>query len=246
MPPRDRLLHLARRRAPDPLRRRGGGEAPELLARHGYAGYVLLTTPRAEAALPELGTGAWTTLHVPAGRVDELSAELLARRGGSAAWWPWAAAGSWTPRRRSRASAGGPAPRSPPRSRAPSSRSFHRTPKGVAGARLVRPSLVLADPAADGLAAATGARRKRHERLGPRNGVALHARTQTRWPSWRPCAGAELIASGVSAGPPVRDELALGACWRATPPRAPASPCTTPPARRSCARPAARTPRRTP
>ena len=86
---------------------------------------------------------------------------------------------------------------------------FHRTPKGVAGARLVRPSLVVADPAlmTSQPPAALAA--------SALNALA-HAMEALYTPLANPVAemsalrGAELLAAGIRANPG-RDEVALGA-----------------------------------
>jgi glycerol dehydrogenase-like iron-containing ADH family enzyme len=54
-------------------------EAPELLGRHGFERFVLLTTERAAASLPGLPERAAEVLEVPAGKVDEVSARSLER-----------------------------------------------------------------------------------------------------------------------------------------------------------------------
>ena len=51
------------------------GEAPTVLLLRG-AGYTLLTTPRSEAAAPEVVEGAGSVHHVPLGRVDEIAGAL--------------------------------------------------------------------------------------------------------------------------------------------------------------------------
>ena len=82
--------------------------------------HVLLTTER--AALPPLTEAATEVVHVPPGRVDEISAELLAASlvcAPRARWSPSAAVASSTRPRRSPARSGPAAPRSPPRSPAP-------------------------------------------------------------------------------------------------------------------------------
>jgi alcohol dehydrogenase class IV len=48
-------------------------EAPDLLG----DGYVLLTTPRAQASAPAVTAGAAAVHHVPTGRVDEVAGDLL-------------------------------------------------------------------------------------------------------------------------------------------------------------------------
>ena len=87
---------------------------------------------------------------------------------------------------------------------------FHRTPTGVAGARLVRPSLVLADPEL------MASQPPQALAASAMNALA-HAMESLYTPYANPVAelaalrGAELLASGVRAGPPGRDTLALGA-----------------------------------
>jgi alcohol dehydrogenase class IV len=51
-------------------------EAPALLGQSGFGEYALLTTERASASVP-LEEGATQVVHVPQGRVDEISAALL-------------------------------------------------------------------------------------------------------------------------------------------------------------------------
>jgi alcohol dehydrogenase class IV len=108
--------------------------------------YVLLTTER--AALPEPTAAANEVVHVPPGRVDEISAELLARHefapdvllvalgGGRVVDTTKAIAGA----------IGGRCAAIPTTLSGAEMTPFHRTPAGVEGARLVRPALVLADP----------------------------------------------------------------------------------------------------
>jgi alcohol dehydrogenase class IV len=185
------------------------GEAPGLLVQHGFSGYVLLTTPRAEAALPAVATDAWTTVQVPPGRVDELSAELLPEAGDR----PLVALGGGRVIDTAKAIAGvrgGPCAALPTTLSGAELTPFHRTPKGVAGARLVRPSLVLADPAL------MASQPPQALAASAMNALA-HAMESLYTPYAHPVAelaalrGAELLALGVSAEPPGRDELALGA-----------------------------------
>ena len=53
-------------------------EAPDLLSEHGFGGYTLLTTPRAAGSAP---LSPASTLEVPPGLVDEISAALLPAQG---------------------------------------------------------------------------------------------------------------------------------------------------------------------
>jgi alcohol dehydrogenase class IV len=151
-------------------------------------------------------------VHVPAGRVDEISAALLAEHsfdpdvllvahgGGRVIDTAKAIAGA----------IGGRCAAIPTTLSGAEMTPFHRTPAGVEGARLVRPALVLADP--DVMAGA------------PMPGLAAsamnalaHAMEALYTPFANPVAtmaalrAATLLASGISADPPDREELALGA-----------------------------------
>jgi alcohol dehydrogenase class IV len=108
--------------------------------------YILLTTER--TALPAFADAATEVVHVPPGRVDEISAELLARYsfsgdvllialgGGRVIDTTKALAGA----------VGGRCAAVPTTLSGAEMTGFHRTPAGVEGASLVRPALVLADP----------------------------------------------------------------------------------------------------
>jgi alcohol dehydrogenase class IV len=61
------------------LRRDGIAQAPRLLHEHGFAGFELLTTPRALPGAPELEAAARAVHAVPAGPVPEAAAALLDR-----------------------------------------------------------------------------------------------------------------------------------------------------------------------
>jgi maleylacetate reductase len=117
-------------------------EAPGLLREHGFDGYALLTTPRA----PELPGGEGEVLRVPPGKVDEIAAELLPRAAGR----PLVGLGGGRVIDTAKAIAGAEGTRC---AAIPTSLSgspmtpFHRLPAGVEGARMVRPALVIAEPA---------------------------------------------------------------------------------------------------
>jgi alcohol dehydrogenase class IV len=63
------------------LRQGGVAQAPQLLGEHGFAGFELLTTPRALPGAPELEAAANAVHAVPAGQVPEAAAALLGRVG---------------------------------------------------------------------------------------------------------------------------------------------------------------------
>jgi maleylacetate reductase len=120
-------------------------EAPGLLGGAGFEDYALLTTDRAAAAAPEVRSGASRVVLVPAGRVDEVSAGLLEEAGER----PLVALGGGRAIDTAKAIA---SVRDVPCAALPTTLSgaemtpFHRTPAGVQGTGLVRPSLVVADP----------------------------------------------------------------------------------------------------
>jgi alcohol dehydrogenase class IV len=166
---------------------------------------ILLTTPRVRLA----GDGV---VHVPPGRVDEISAALLAEHsfppdvllvahgGGRVIDTAKAIAGA----------VGGRCAAIPTTLSGAEMTGFHRTPAGVKGASLVRPALVLADP--DEMAGA------------PMPGLAAsamnalaHALEALYTPLANPVTtmaalrAASLLASGIAADPPSKPDLALGA-----------------------------------
>src|SRR5215210_3396751 len=117
-------------------------EAPDLLGRHGFSDYTLLTTPRAAGSAP-LDPAA--ELRVPPGLVDELSAALLPDAGER----PLLALGGGRVIDTAKAiggATGAPVAAIPTTLSGAELTPFHRTPAGVEGARMVRPSLVVADP----------------------------------------------------------------------------------------------------
>ena len=123
----------------------------ERLIRFGPLGrvdeaYVLLTTER--AALPALTEAARQVVYVPPGKVDEISAGVLARHAFSSEALVVALGGGRVIDT-GKAIAGAVGARCaaiPTTLSGAEMTPFHRTPAGVEGARLVRPTLVLADP----------------------------------------------------------------------------------------------------
>ena len=109
--------------------------------------HVLLTTPR--AALPAFTDAAEEVVHVPSGRVDEISADLLAQHSFSPDLLLVALGGGRVVDT-TKAIAGAVGARCaaiPTTLSGAEMTPFHRTPAGTEGARLVRPAVVLADPA---------------------------------------------------------------------------------------------------
>jgi alcohol dehydrogenase class IV len=108
--------------------------------------FLLLTTER--AALAELTAAAREVVYVPPGRVDEISAELLARHSfGSDVLLVALGGGRVVDTTKALAGAVGARCAAIPTTLSGAEMTgFHRTPAGVEGARLVRPALVLADP----------------------------------------------------------------------------------------------------
>jgi alcohol dehydrogenase class IV len=117
-------------------------DAPDLLRQGGFDGYVLLTTPRAAGSAPLKPA---LRLDVPAGLVDEISAALLTDAGDA----PLVALGGGRVIDTAKAIGGvtgAPVAAVPTTLSGAELTPFHRTPAGVDGARMVRPSLVIADP----------------------------------------------------------------------------------------------------
>jgi maleylacetate reductase len=122
--------------------RGAAAEAAGLLADAGFNGYMLLTTPRAAGSAP---LEPVATVEVPPGPVDELSAALLPKAGER----PLVALGGGRVVDTAKAIGGvtgAPVAAIPTTLSGAELTPFHRTPAGVRGARMVRPSLVVADP----------------------------------------------------------------------------------------------------
>jgi alcohol dehydrogenase class IV len=195
------------------------GEAADVLEREGFEPFGLLTTERAAAEAPGLAERAAAVVHVPPGKVDEVSAELLERmsaaraEGGRGDRLPLVALGGGRVVDTAKALAGATGVRCaaiPTTLSGAEMTPFHRTPAGVDGARMVRPALVIADP--DLMASAP------HTRLAASAMNALaHAMEALYTPFRSPVTdlaalrAAALLADGVTREPPVRGDLALGA-----------------------------------
>ena len=184
-------------------------EAPRLVAERGMDRFVLLTTARASAASPALRENADAVLHVPAGRVDELAAELLPKLDGR----PVVALGGGRVIDTAKALAGagaGPCAAVPTTLSGAPMTPFHRLPAGVEGARWVRPALVVADPALMESQPGPG-------RAASAMNALAHAMESLYTPLANPVAelaalrAAELFGRAVPRDDPPRGELALAA-----------------------------------
>lgn len=174
-------------------------EAPDLLRQSGFERYALLTTERAAGGVPLEGD-ATQVVHVPPGRVDEISAALLP----DLMQGPLVALGGGRVIDTAKAIAGvtgAPVAAIPTTLSGAELTPFHRTPAGVEGARMVRPSLVVADPLLMASQPAT-------ELAASAMNALAHGMEALYTPLANPVAertalrGAELIAA---------DEVALGA-----------------------------------
>jgi alcohol dehydrogenase class IV len=193
--------------------------AAELLEQNGFGRFVLLTTERAGAAAPALAERAAAVLHVPAGKVDEISAALLARMPGGSAGdgegdaLPVVGLGGGRVVDTAKALAGATEVRCaavPTTLSGAEMTPFHRLPAGVEGARMVRPALVIADP--DLMASAPPTRLA----ASAMNALA-HAMEALYTPLRSPVTdlaaleAAALLSGGITRDPPERGDLALGA-----------------------------------
>lgn len=184
-------------------------EAPRLIAERGLDDHVLLTTERARAAAPELAEGAAATLIVPPGQVPEAAAAVR----GDVAGRPLVALGGGRVIDSAKAIAGADGLRC---AAVPTTLSgaeltrIHRMPAGVEGFTLVRPELVVAEPALMASQPMPSLAASGMNALG-------HAIEALYVPRRNPVAelaalrGAELIAGALSTDEPDREALALGA-----------------------------------
>jgi alcohol dehydrogenase class IV len=186
-------------------------EAPDLLGQHGFERFVLLTTGRAERSAPALAESAAEVLHVPAGKVDEISAALL--EPGPVDGLPLVALGGGRVVDTAKALAGATDARC---AAVPTTLSgaeltpFHRLPAGVEGAHMVRPALVIADP--DLMASAPPTRLAASAMNALAHAMeALYTPLRSPVTDFAALRGAELLAEGITRDPPGRGDLALGA-----------------------------------
>ena len=130
----ERVIHFGRGRV---------AEAVELLP----DGFVLLTTERAEADAPHVVEAAAEVHHVGHGLVDELSAELLGQVGGDGMLVALGGGRVVDTAKAVGGATGRPAGAIPTTLSAAEMTKVHRTPKGAAEAKRIRPAFVLNDPA---------------------------------------------------------------------------------------------------
>jgi maleylacetate reductase len=185
-------------------------DASTLLQRRGFEGYALLTTERAAADAPALVKQAGVVLEVPPGPVPDAAATVHAEVGER----PLVALGGGRVIDSAKGIGGvdGLAVAAIPTTLSGAEMTrIHRMPAGVEGFRLVRPSLVIGDPAIMGSQPMPGLAASAMNALS-------HAAEALYTPAANPAAdaaalgAASLIACGLaSAEEPDRASLALGA-----------------------------------
>jgi maleylacetate reductase len=180
-----------------------------LLGAHGLDAYALLTTQRALQHAPALAQGAEAVVYVPPGRVDEISARLMPQVGGRAA----VALGGGRVVDTAKAIAGATGAQCaavPTTLSGAEMTRFHRVPAGAENPRLVRPTLVVADPA---LMASQPAKDLAASALNALAHAieALYTPLSNPVSSMAALRAAHLIAGGLSTDEAGRDDLALGA-----------------------------------
>ena len=123
-----------------------GAEAVDILAGRGFNDFALLTTERAESELPALRDAAAVVLHVPSGPVPEAAAAVRDEVGDR----PMVAFGGGRVIDAAKGIGGAdglPVAAIPTTLSGAEFTRFHRMPTGVEEFTLVRPSVVIADPA---------------------------------------------------------------------------------------------------
>jgi alcohol dehydrogenase class IV len=185
-------------------------QAPALLEQNDFEGFALLTTKRAAGSAPALADRAAAVVHVPDGKVDEISAHLL---GELPDRLPLVGLGGGRVIDTAKALAGATGARCaavPTTLSGAEMTPFHRLPAGREGARMVRPALVIADPELMASAPTT--------RLAASAMNALaHAMEALYTPQRSPVTdlaalrAATLLGDGVTRDPPARGDLSLGA-----------------------------------
>lgn len=184
-------------------------EAPTLLDERGFGGFALLTTERASAAAPAVADAADVVLNVPPGLVPDAAAAVRGDVGGR----PVVALGGGRVVDAAKAIGGAddvPVAALPTTLSGAEMTGFHRLPTGVESGRLVRPSVVVADP---GLMAS----QPMPQIAASAVNALAHAVEALYTPLTNPGAeltgleAAKLIAAGLGEAEPDRGRLALGA-----------------------------------
>jgi maleylacetate reductase len=184
-------------------------EARGLLDERGFAGYVLLTTERAEREVPSaVLEGAAAVLHVPGGGVPEAAASVRDQVQGR----PLVAFGGGRVIDSAKAIAGAdglPVAAIPTTLSGAEMTRIHRMPAGVEQFNLVRPSVVVAE-------AELMASQPMPDLAASAMNAVSHGLEATYTPFRNPVCdsaalhGIELIASALADEEPVRGLLALG------------------------------------
>jgi alcohol dehydrogenase class IV len=171
--------------------------------------FVLLTTPRFGPPLTEAAT---EVVHVAPGRVDEVSAALLAVHSFSSDLLLVAYGGGRVidTTKAIAGAVGAPCAAVPTTLSGAEMTPFHRTPAGVEGARLVRPGVVLADPALMASAPMPGLAASAMNALAHAL-EALYTPLANPVTTMAALRAATELSAGISASPPDREALALGA-----------------------------------
>jgi alcohol dehydrogenase class IV len=184
-------------------------EAPSLLGERGFDGYALLTTDRAQAAAAQLVTGAAVVLHVPSGGVPEAAAAVRDQVGGR----PIVALGGGRVIDAAKGIGGADGlevAAIPTTLSGAELTRFHRMPAGADEFHLVRPALVIADPA-------LMASQPMPQLAASAVNALAHAIEALYTPMTNPAAdmcglrAAELIAAGLGEVDPDRQRLSLAA-----------------------------------
>jgi maleylacetate reductase len=183
-------------------------KAPQLLEQRGFSRFALLTTPRAEAEAGALASLADVVLHVSTGPVPEAAAAVREQIDNR----PLVALGGGRVIDSAKAIGGAdglPVAAIPTTLSGAELTRFHRMPAGVEQFRLVRPSLVIADPA-------LMASQPMPQLAASAINALTHAIEALYTPLTNPAAqlcgleAARLIAEGLGAAQPDRERLALG------------------------------------
>jgi maleylacetate reductase len=184
-------------------------EARDVLAGRGFESFVLLTTERAQGQAPGLAQAAAAVLHVPSGGVPECAAAVRGDVGGR----PLVALGGGRIIDAAKAIGGAdgvPVAAIPTTLSGAELTRFHRMPAGVDRFNMVRPSVVIADPAL------MASQPMPNVAASALNAMA-HAIEALYTPLTNPAAemcglrAVELIAAGLGEVEPNRPALALGA-----------------------------------